>query len=76
MGDCACAVIGDGGSISVSGTGSVLDPYVVSYDGDGFATNLPQANPDLCTTATEIVARLEGGTLARIPAWKRCAVIL
>lgn len=73
VGDCACAVIGDGASIVVTGTGSSLDPYVVSFVGADFIADVPDADPDLCSTDTRVLAKLEDDSLAMIPAPKRCA---
>lgn len=73
VGDCACAVVGDGGAITVTGTGSALDPYVVEFTGDDFGSSLPDADPDLCTTATKVVAQLEDLSMALIPAPAKCS---
>ena len=76
VGDCACAVVGDGGSITVSGTGSALDPYVVQFTGaTSVLGGLPQSDPNVCIEAIRVVARRADNSFALIP-FKRCAVIL
>lgn len=75
-GDCACAVIGDGAAITVTGTGSVLDPYVVTFDGCDWIDSLTEADPDLCTEEVLAVVQLEDGTCAKVPLQGRCAYIV
>lgn len=76
-GDCACAVVGDGDTITVSGTGGALDPYVVSFNGENWLESIVSSSPDLCSEDWTVVAqRTSDGLVRRIPAQKRCAVVI
>jgi hypothetical protein len=75
-GDCACAVVGDGAIIVVTGTGSALDPYTIEFDGCEWVNTLVEADPDLCTTDPYMVVKLEDDSCALIPVPKPCARLL
>lgn len=67
VGDCACAVIGDGGAITVTGTGGSLDPFVVNFNMTTAVSGLSTATPATGETWT-VVGRRSDGIVRRIPA--------
>lgn len=67
VGDCACAVVGDGTIITVTGTGGVLDPFTVNFSMSAAVSSLTTATPTTGETWT-VVGRRSDGTVRRIPA--------
>jgi hypothetical protein len=75
-GDCACAVVGDGVIIDVTGTGGALDPYTINFDMAEAVSSVTTATPGSGEAWTVVARRTSDGAVRRIPAGDCCAVLL
>lgn len=68
---CGCSIIGNGGSVTVTGSGTpVTDPYVVDFDGcDWLGTVAIDDVTDYCNgaLAPHVLVKLNNGNCVRVP---------
>jgi hypothetical protein len=66
VGDCACAVVGDGTIITVTGTGGILDPFTINFSMTNAVSSVTTATPVTGESWT-VVGRRSDGIVRRIP---------
>lgn len=76
VGDCACAIVGDGSIITVTGTGGSLDPFTIAFSMSAAVSAVTTATPGAGEAWTVVGRRTSDGIVRRIPASGCCAVML